>query len=66
MTRKDELALRAARWLQHRGDVPLSVLLEQVEREVLDRVKNRYHCHEYMSDHRTFDEWLKSQQQELG
>lgn len=46
-------------------EVVLAELL-RVEREVWERVKKRYHCHEYMSDHRTFDEWLTFQQQELG
>lgn len=42
MTRKEELELRSAQWLQHHGDQrltrPLAALLEQVEREVLGKV----------------------------
>lgn len=45
MTRKEELELKAAQWLQHHGDQrltqPLAALLEQVEREVLSRISAR-------------------------
>lgn len=44
MTRKEELELRAAQWLQHHGDQrltrPLAALLEQVERGALRNIFN--------------------------
>lgn len=73
MTRREELAARARDYVSlfaRSGAEPaatknLAWMLEQVEREVWERVKKRYHCHEYMSDHRTFGGWLTAQQQDL-
>lgn len=80
MTRKELLTARASEVVETAlsREVCLSeaectivrevVLFElmRVEREVWGKVEKRYHCHEYMSDHRTFDEWLTTQQQEVG
>lgn len=83
MTRKEELELRAAQWLQHHGDQrltrPLAALLEQVEREVLQRVKtvvakkqasiHPEHTLEFKSGAGNVlydvEQWVRTQQQEL-